>query len=170
MKVYDLQCEQSHVFEGWFGSEEDYEQQQKRGLLSCPLCGSTQILRKLSAPRLNVSNLREPAAARGAVAEQKSVGPEASSSQEQNADVSSLPPEQLKAVQAKVLQQMRQWISASDDVGNQFADEARRMHRGEIPERPIRGETTAEEREALRDEGVPVMPIPDFLSPDRSLN
>lgn len=55
MKVLDLQCAQHHVFEGWFGSEDDYQSQLTRGLLTCPMCGDASVTKKLSAPRLNLS-------------------------------------------------------------------------------------------------------------------
>ena len=60
LKVFDLQCEHSHIFEGWFGSHEDYDAQQARGLVTCPVCGSASITKRLSAPRLNVAHLHAP--------------------------------------------------------------------------------------------------------------
>ena len=57
LKVFDLQCEHGHIFEGWFGSHEDYDAQQARGLVSCPVCASATITKRLSAPRLNVAHL-----------------------------------------------------------------------------------------------------------------
>ena len=73
MKVFDLQCEElAHIFEGWFASHEDYDSQQARGLVSCPVCGSDRVIKRLSAPRLNVGHFRDPDAvqrsAEGAVA------------------------------------------------------------------------------------------------------
>src|SRR5690606_21288239 len=62
LKVFDLQCDQGHLFEGWFSSHEDYDTQQARGLLTCPMCASATITKRLSAPRLNVSHLRAAAA------------------------------------------------------------------------------------------------------------
>ncbi|WP_376992875.1 DUF1178 family protein, partial [Bordetella pertussis] len=65
LKVFDLQCEQGHVFEGWFGSHEDYDAQQARGQIACPVCESSRITKRLSAPRLNVAHLHQPAAVPG---------------------------------------------------------------------------------------------------------
>ena len=65
MKVLDLQCAQHHVFEGWFGSEDDYQSQLTRGLLTCPMCGDASVSKKLSAPRLNLSTARGDRAAAG---------------------------------------------------------------------------------------------------------
>ncbi len=153
LKVFDLQCEHGHVFEGWFGSHEDYDSQQARGLVTCPVCQSAVIEKKLSAPRLNVGHYAEP------------VQPSASESREvvatsQNAN-------QLAQLQAFVLQQMRELVSNTENVGERFAEEARRIHAGESDERPIRGIATREERESLAEEGIAVVSLPDFLDVDR---
>ena len=58
MKVLDLQCQHAHSFEGWFGSEDDFQSQLARGLVQCPLCGDAHITKMLSAPRLNLSGAR----------------------------------------------------------------------------------------------------------------
>lgn len=153
LKVFDLQCEHGHVFEGWFGSHEDYDSQQARGLVTCPVCQSAVIEKKLSAPRLNVGHYAEP------------VQPSASESREvvatsQNAN-------QIAQMQAFVLQQMRELVSYTENVGERFAEEARRIHAGESDERPIRGIATREERESLAEEGIAVVSLPDFLDVDR---
>jgi len=153
LKVFDLQCEHGHVFEGWFGSHEDYDSQQARGLVTCPVCQSAVIEKKLSAPRLNVGHYAEP------------VQPSASESREvvatsQNAN-------QIAQMQAFVLQQMRELVSNTENVGERFAEEARRIHAGESDERPIRGIATREERESLAEEGIAVVSLPDFLDVDR---
>src|SRR5690606_30858803 len=151
LKVFDLQCDRSHVFEGWFSSADNYESQQARGLLSCPVCNSQQISKKLSAPRLNVSHIKgaaEPTAgASGAVAA-PSTG-------------------QMAQLQAQVLQHVRQIIRNTEDVGVRFAQEVRSMHDGETQERAIRGVATQQEREELAQDGINVMPIPDFLDDER---
>ena len=141
MKVLDLQCSASHVFEGWFGSEDDFQDQLSRGLVECPMCGDVQVSKMLSAPRLNLG-AAEPAAA--APPRQEVVaGPAAA-----------------KAMQAAYLQMVREVMARTEDVGDRFADEARRMHHGEIDERGIRGQATPEETRALLEEGVPVLPLP----------
>lgn len=152
LKVFDLQCESGHMFEGWFASNEAYDTQRERGLLSCPVCESNKVQKMLSAPRLNMGKGREPQAA---VAEPRSsqATPEVS-------------PE-LAQLQAQVLQHMRQMLRNTDNVGERFAQEARRMHEGEIEHRAIRGTATQEERAELVEEGIAVMPIPAFLDDDR---
>ncbi|MYN13734.1 DUF1178 family protein [Pusillimonas sp. TS35] len=149
LKVYDLECEHGHVFEGWFGSEDNYESQRARGLLACPVCGSQQVSKKLSAPRLNVGHARSGGSA----------APQAAAEQPQAAHVAQ--------IQAEVMRRIREIVRATENVGDRFAQEARRMHEGEAEERAIRGTATPSEREALAADGIAVMPIPDFLDDDR---
>lgn len=145
MKVYDLQCQAQHQFEGWFASEEDYARQLEGGLLECPLCGDKSVQRRPSAPRLNLG---------------------AAPAQPQTADLPAeaqqvmLPPEQLKALQAAYLRFARQVVAQTEDVGERFAEEARRIHYGEVEQRGIRGRASREETQALLEEGIAVMPLP----------
>ncbi len=143
MKVLDLQCAQHHVFEGWFGSEDDYQSQLTRGLLTCPMCGDASVTKKLSAPRLNL-NATEAA---------DNATPTSPSLQ----DVANLEPAQL---QAALLKMVRHLVANTEDVGNSFPEEARKMHYGEAEARNIRGHATPEETEGLIDEGIAVMPLP----------
>lgn len=165
LKVFDLHCDQAHVFEGWFASAQAYQDQHDRGLLSCPMCGSTQVARKVSAARLNVSNLRAQKRPAAGTAQAGAAQP-SDSTQVVNAGT----PEQqarLQQIQAQVLQQLRSMVRATENVGERFAQEARLMHQGQAPERAIRGVATAQQREELADEGIAVVPIPDFLDDDR---
>lgn len=139
MKVFSLQCAQGHAFEGWFASEEAFVEQGGRGLVECPLCASRQVLRLPSAPRLNLSAAREPACA-AATPEQRSV-------------------------EALWMRAVRHVMTQTEDVGERFADEARRIHYGEADERGIRGRASREEAQSLRDEGIEVLslPVPEAL-------
>lgn len=148
LKVFDLQCEHGHIFEGWFGSHEDYDAQQARGLVSCPVCGSASITKRLSAPRLNVAHLHAPAA---------QPAPPAGATDA----------EKMSALQAVVMRQVRALLRNTENVGARFAEEARRIHEGDADERPIRGTATREEREALAEDGIDVMAVPDFLDDER---
>lgn len=148
LKVFDLQCEHSHIFEGWFGSHDDYDAQQARGLVTCPVCGSASITKRLSAPRLNVSHLHAPA-------------------QPPAVPASASDAEKMAAVQAVVMKQVRALLRNTENVGPRFAEEARRIHDGDADERPIRGTATPEEREALAEDGIEVMAVPDFLDDER---
>ena len=140
MKVLDLRCSNGHSFEGWFGSEEDFLDQNGRGLVECPLCADRMVTRMPSAPRLNLSGAREPAVAKpdGAQAGKPAT-----------ADV-----------QALWMQVVRHAIENTEDVGERFAEEARRIHYGETETRGIRGLASPEERHALREEGIEVMALP----------
>ena len=146
MKVLDLHCSQGHVFEGWFASEEDFQQQRSGHLLECPMCGCTTIEKGLSAPRLNL----------GGTSQERSPAPA------QEGQVASLPQaqrEKLRAVQAAWLQVSRHVAQQAEDVGERFAEQALRMHRGEEEEKPIRGQATPEQTRELLEEGVPVLPL-----------
>lgn len=139
MKVFDLHCPLDHVFEGWFASEEDFRSQLDRGLVECPMCGSKELRKGLSAPRLNLG--AQPAAAAPAP-----VPDEADR-------------RKLHALQAAWLEVSRKIAAKTEDVGERFAEEALRMHKGEEPERPIRGKATPQQTMELLEEGVPVMPL-----------
>ena len=153
LKVFDLQCEHGHVFEGWFGSHDDYDAQQARGLVTCPVCQSAVIEKKLSAPRLNVGRYEEPV--------------QSPASESREVVATSPDAGQIAQLQALVLQQMRELVRNTENVGERFAEEARRIHTGESEERPIRGIATREERESLAEEGISVVSLPDFLDVDR---
>lgn len=148
MKVLDLQCANQHTFEGWFGSEDDFQSQLVRGLVECPLCGSSDILKKLSAPRLNFGALQASA--------KTDLVPATQSRPAAVAPAPAPPPE----LQAAWLKMVRHVLANTEDVGSQFAEEARKIHYGERKERNIRGQATAEETEALLDEGIDVLPLP----------
>ncbi len=135
MKVIDLRCQSGHRFEGWFASDDDFLDQNGRGLIECPLCADKVVMRLPSAPRLNLSSSSAAA----------SRPPEAS-------------PE--AALQARWMQMVRQVMAQTEDVGERFTDEARRIHYGEAPERGIRGQASAEQREALAEEGIEVHALP----------
>ena len=166
MKVLDLHCAHQHSFEGWFASEDDFQSQLSRGLVTCPICGDATITKMLSAPRLNLSSARgepQPRSSETAADDtpdqpSTQVAPPASvpvplSPQE----VASLAPAQL---QAAWMQMVRHVVANTEDVGTQFSEEARKMHYGETEHRNIRGHATPEETEALLDEGIQVMPLP----------
>ena len=151
MKVYNLACPLDHRFEGWFASEEDCLAQQDKGILACPICDSTEIARMPSAPHIAKSSSTE------LVVQKEDIG---SLSGEVMA-LTGKDHSQLEAqVQAAFLKGMRDLMGRSEDVGKAFAEEARKIHYKESPERSIRGQTTLDEAEALRDEGIEVMAMP----------
>lgn len=146
MKVLDLHCRSEHVFEGWFASEEDFQSQLGRGLVQCPLCGDEQVQKRLSAPRLNLR----------ASASDRAPAPTAEPS-----PAPQLPSDASQA--AAWLLRMRQAVAQSEDVGERFAEEARKMHSGETDQRAIRGQANLDQTLQLLEEGIPVLPLPPAL-------
>lgn len=144
MKVLDLRCDSGHGFEGWFGSEEDFIAQHERGLVECPLCGSKAVNRLPSAPRLNLSNAREPAA---------------TAQKPKPAECLPDTPE-AQQLQALWMQAVRHVMANTEDVGERFADEARRIHYGDAPNRGIRGQASPVQAAELAEEGIDVLPLP----------
>jgi len=147
MKVLDLGCAHAHVFEGWFASEDDFQSQLSRGLLECPMCGDQHIQKRLSAPRLNLK-----------AAHQQPVSTEVAPENEPVSAEPALPAE----MQAKLLKMVREVVAKTEDVGGGFAQEARRMHYGEIEQRSIRGTATVDDAVALVEEGIEVLPLPEL--------
>ncbi|HJV63397.1 MAG TPA: DUF1178 family protein [Albitalea sp.] len=143
MKVLDLCCPNGHRFEGWFASDEDFRSQSASGLIECPLCADTSITRLPSAPRLNVSGAREP---------------QAPQSPQTTAEAGA--PTVEMTMQAAWLRAVQHVMNNTVDVGERFAQEARRIHYGEVDEYAIRGRATRDEAEALRDEGIEIMALP----------
>jgi hypothetical protein len=135
MKVVDLRCTHGHRFEGWFGSEDELVAQLEQARVECPLCGDSAVTRMPSAPRLNLT------------AAPPDDGPKQSVTQSPD-------------LQAMWLQAVRHVLEKTEDVGEGFPEEARRIHYGEAPERGIRGRASRAETDALREEGIEVMPLP----------
>jgi len=136
MKVLNLRCANGHGFEGWFASDDEFMAQNGGGLIECPLCADKIISRLPSAPRLNLSAQREV---------QPQPQPE---------------PATASPLQTQWIQAVRHMLAHTDDVGERFPEEARRIHYGEIESRGIRGQASAEERRALADEGIEVISLP----------
>lgn len=145
MIVFDLKCGQAHVFEAWFGSSADYDDQRARGLIQCPLCGDTDIGKAVMAPRLGGKVVDEP----------QGMAPVASGP----------PPAEMKALLTAMAQVQSRMLENSEWVGRRFADEARAIHLGETEHRVIHGEASPAEAAALKDEGVAVTPLPFPVAP-----
>jgi hypothetical protein len=141
MKVLDLRCAHGHGFEGWFACEDDFVQQHERGLVECPFCGDKTVGRLPSAPRLNLG-ARPPA------------------EPAQTATPSNPPGGQAVTMQHLWVEAVKHVMARTEDVGERFPEEARRIHYGEAESRGIRGQATPEQRAALEDEGIEVMALP----------
>ena len=147
---YQLRCSQDHGFDGWFKDSVAFEKGAAAGFVDCPVCGDTKVRRDLMAPA--IGKARPAAAAPAESPPEPAPSPAA-------APVSTAGP--LPAQLLSLLQRMRAEVERNcDHVGRDFAEEARRMHRGESDRRGIYGEATADEAEALADEGIEVGQIP----------
>ena len=132
MIKFSLKCGNNHEFDSWFGCNADYDKLSARGLVSCVVCGNIDIKKAIMAPRVPSKNRpgETPLSAPASPAEQ-------------------------------AVRDLRTRIEAgSDDVGNNFANEARKIHHGQVPERSIIGQAKIEDARALIEEGVPVVPLP----------
>lgn len=138
MIVLDLHCDHDHAFEGWFASHEAFADQLAQGLIACPQCGSQAVRRTPSAPYLNT---RAPAAK-----------PET----ETEADAVAHTQQALR-----LMHRLREAARSAENVGDDFADEARRIHYGESEDRAIRGQASRTDVRELIDEGIFVLPVPD---------
>lgn len=147
MIVFDLACPQGHRFEGWFPSGDDYDRQRERGLVRCPVCDDAGVA-KLPSARVSV---RREAAPPAPPAPPAPAAPR---------------PDAVAGLPAELVAKLREVVRATENVGARFPEEARRIHYNEAPARSIRGKASAEEAEALREEGIDFAPVPPFLTPD----
>ena len=147
MKVLNLRCAHDHRFEGWFASGEDFESQRGQGRVECPMCGDQAVERLPTAPRLNVLAMREAP------------------------NTSAAPVDPGAQLQSMWMRAVRHMMDNTEDVGEKFPEEARRIHYGEVEERGIRGRASREDADALREEGIEVMalPLPAALKGARQL-
>jgi hypothetical protein len=135
MIVFDLTCDKNHQFEGWFGSAEDFTAQANAGDIACPVCGSVEVTRRLSAPYVNTRSA-------GSQADESQMVSVANAAQE---------------LKKKFIEHV---MNNTEDVGRRFPEEARKIFYKEAPERAIRGTASTHEVGALKDEGIDVMAIP----------
>ncbi|MEM8571109.1 MAG: DUF1178 family protein [Pseudomonadota bacterium] len=134
---YTLRCSNDHRFESWFGSSEDFERLRTGGLIACAVCGTSEVEKDLMTPGVQTTT--------------------ASSGESDR-----MPDLKAPASMAEMaLSKLRKKIEAtSEDVGDRFAEEARRIHEGEAPSRAIIGEARPVEAKALIEDGVPIAPLP----------
>jgi hypothetical protein len=161
MKVLDLQCQFQHVFEGWFGSEDDFVSQKERGLIECPVCGNAAISKRLSAPRLNFGAAAPASSAAGtAQAGSNAKAPAQDMVVAPSAGGAAVPgPASGAELYRAWMDMTRQVLANTDDVGDKFAEEARKIHYGETEARGIRGKASPEQTRELLEEGIAVSPL-----------
>jgi len=138
MIVFDLVCAHGHRFEGWFASSDAFDEQQGRKLVRCPVCDEERVERLPSA-RVN---------ARAGKARKKKASKD----------------EAVAGLPADMLAQLREVVKKTEDVGERFPEEARKIHYNETPQRAIRGRATKEDADALKDEGIEFQTLPPFLT------
>lgn len=145
MIVFDLKCGTGHVFEAWFGSSADYEDQRERRLIACPMCGDVEIGKAVMAPNVAAKgNQRAVAGGEGKP--------------------------DPKVLMAALAQAQAKMLEGSSYVGLAFADKARAMHLGDEPHAPIHGQASVAEAKALVEEGVAVAPLPLPVVPPEQCN
>jgi len=151
MIKYALVCAKGHDFESWFADSAAYDKQAKRGLVSCPHCGSAKVEKALMAPRLSGTKKRARAAERPA--------PAPASETPAPAPVAMISPQEQE-FRAKLKELREHLTQNASDVGTSFPEEARKMHYGETEHRSIYGVASLEEAKELVDEGIEVHPLP----------
>ena len=153
---YNLRCERGHSFESWFQSSSAYESQEKRKLVSCPVCNSSKVERAIMAPQIVSKKGRDNAIPAPATA----------------TDVTAPSSTPLmmaheRELRTKIKELRDHIVKNADNVGERFPNEARKMHYGDIEHRPIYGEASPEDARSLIEEGVEVTPLP-VLPDDRN--
>jgi hypothetical protein len=160
MIVFNLSCSQTHSFDGWFRSSADFDSQSRMGLVECPICGDANITKQLSAPRINVGAASGTASA---VSDTTSI-PGIGGTQPVPAAT------MIPGLQQHMLAQFRKYVVAhTENVGNRFAETARRMHYGEEAHRGIRGHVSPHDAQALHDEGIDTVSLPPGVMLDEGL-
>jgi hypothetical protein len=151
---YSLACERGHEFESWFANSSAYDKQAKRGLVACPVCGSTKIEKTIMAPRLARSEkaIDVPAPAPAPAA--------APAPAPQVAEPVAMISPQERELRAKLKELRDHLVKNAENVGRKFPDEARKMHYGDIEHRSIYGEASPQEAKELHEEGIEVHPLP----------
>jgi hypothetical protein len=152
---YALICDEGHDFESWFPNSATFDKQAKRGLVTCPLCGSAKVEKAIMAPKL----VRGGSAVEGRAAPASAEQPPPVASNEPKASVAMMSPQEQEL--RKKLKELREHLVRNADyVGRRFPEEARKMHYGEIEHRSIYGEASPEDARELHEEGIEFHPLP----------
>jgi hypothetical protein len=164
MIIFDLICaDGEHRFEGWFGSSKDYAEQQARGLLDCPVCGSKNIAKAVMAPNVGRKGNQQPAAVRPADDQ-----PESRTALPVSSKVAV--PVEYQEMIGKLVKVQETMLANSEWVGDEFADRARDIHYGDAEEKSIHGTASQEEVADLAEEGIAALPLPLPVLPPKSKN
>ena len=140
---YALACDHDHEFEGWFGASTDFDDQQAKGLIDCPVCASKQVRKQIMAPSISGTKRTDTAPA----------------------------DPRMREMMMEAMGQVRRHVEENfDDVGDAFAKEARAIHEGKSEDRGIYGQATSAEVKKLVDDGVPVAAMPPEAPKKTELN
>jgi hypothetical protein len=160
---YTLVCNKRHEFESWFANSDAYDKQAKRGLVTCPLCGSAKVEKALMTPRLARSDTKS---AREAVPVQPAAAGAAPAATQAPTPVAIVSPQEQEF--RKKLRELRDHlVQNAENVGPRFPEEARKMHYGEAGHRSIYGIASPEDAKELHEEGIEFSPLP-VLPDDRN--
>jgi len=149
MIIFELACTHGHRFEGWFASADDFARQSGEDMVRCPVCDDAGVVRVPSA-KVRVG--------KGAA----SVEPPRATPVEAPADTA----DAVAGFPAELVARLREIVRRAENVGHRFPEEARKIHYDEVPARPIRGQASKEESEALQEEGIDFASLPSFLTRD----
>lgn len=163
---YALACDKAHDFESWFPSSEAFEEQRTRGLIACPVCGSTHVTKRIMAPAVARRDRAVSSVAETEETMTEEAAP-AAAPPSPPAETVALLSERDRALRAMIREIREHVTQNAENVGKNFTQEARKMHYGEAEERAIYGEASLEDARELLEEGVPLQPLP-FLGDDRN--
>jgi hypothetical protein len=153
---YALMCDRKHTFESWFQSSAAYDKQAKRGLVTCPACGSDKVEKAIMAPALGAAAKSKT----GAKTKSKIRAPEPIAAEPAAAEPVAMLSPQERELRSKLKELRDHLTQNADNVGKKFPEEARKMHFGEIEHRSIYGEASLEDAKALHEEGIEFHPLP----------
>ncbi len=166
---YSLICDRRHEFEIWFRNSADYDKQAKRGLVTCPACGSSKVEKALMTPQLGPSSRKGRRAVPDIAPAQGSaqapaqvpaeVAPQPEAPAPENTPVAMVSPQE-REFRAKLKELRDHLVKNADNVGTKFPEEARKMHYGEIEHRSIYGEASPQDAKELHEEGIEFHPLP----------
>ena len=160
MILFDIKCSDGHIFEAWFQNNEAYEQQIDNDLVECPLCGCTKTSKSLMSPNISAKGeiIRDAYQSEQDSEDHKvTVSAHSNSSKEVSSDDVKRALDHMHNIMSKFRRQVEK---SCEYVGDDFADEARKIHAGESEKRGIYGETTISETEELLEEGIDILPVP----------
>jgi hypothetical protein len=159
MMRYALVCERKHTFESWFANSAAFDKQLKRGLVTCPVCGSEEVEKAIMAPQ--IARTERQTGRKKKREEAPADAPESATtpSAEDKAPVAMMSPQELEF--RTKLKELREHVTKNADyVGPKFPEEARKMHYGETEHRSIYGEASPQEAKDLHEEGIEFHPLP----------